>query len=84
MDSSYWEQLQYTGDTRLEMLITYAVSGDARLAANAIEAFAESDADGGLMQGAYPTRLNPMSSPRSRLPGWACSRTGRWSSPIPP
>jgi alpha-L-rhamnosidase len=58
MDSSYWEQLQYTGDTRLEMLITYAVSGDPRLARQAIEAFAESDVDGGLVQGAYPSRLS--------------------------
>lgn len=57
MDSSYWEQLQYTGDTRLEMLITYAVSGDSRLGRQAIEAFAESDVDGGIMQGAYPSRL---------------------------
>jgi alpha-L-rhamnosidase len=56
MDSSYWEQLQYTGDTRLEMLITYVVSGDPRLARQAIEAFAESDVDEGLMQGAYPSR----------------------------
>jgi alpha-L-rhamnosidase len=56
MDSSYWEQLQYTGDTRLEMLITYAVAGDPRLAEQAIDAFGESRADGGLVQGRYPTR----------------------------
>jgi alpha-L-rhamnosidase len=56
MDSAYWEQLQYTGDTRLQMLISYAVSGDSRLAEQAIAAFAESDTDGGLQQGAYPSR----------------------------
>lgn len=56
MDSAYWEQLQYTGDTRLQMLISYAVSGDARLAQQAIESFAESEADGGLQRGAYPSR----------------------------
>jgi hypothetical protein len=56
MDSSYWEQLQYQGDTRLQMLISYAVSGDPRLAEQAIESFAESDVHGGLQQGAYPSR----------------------------
>jgi hypothetical protein len=56
MDSSYWEQLQYQGDTRLQMLISYAVSGDPRLAVQAIDAFAESDVHGGLQQGAYPSR----------------------------
>ena len=58
MDSAYWEQLQYTGDTRLQMLISYGVSGDPRLAAQAIDAFAESNADGGLEQGAFPSRSN--------------------------
>jgi alpha-L-rhamnosidase len=56
MDSSFWEQLQYAGDTRLEMLITYAVGGDPRLALQAIDAFAESNVEGGIMEGAYPSR----------------------------
>ncbi len=56
MDSAYWEQLQYTGDTRLQMLISYAVAGDPRLAVQAIDVFAESDTQGGLQQGAYPSR----------------------------
>jgi hypothetical protein len=56
MDSAYWEQLQYTGDARLQMLISYAVSGDPRLALQAIDAFAESNVEGGLEQGAYPSR----------------------------
>jgi alpha-L-rhamnosidase len=55
MDSAFWEQLQYTGDTRLEMLIAYAVAGDARLAEQAIDAFAETNADGGLVWGAAPS-----------------------------
>lgn len=56
MDSAFWEQLQYAGDTRLEMLITYAVGGDPRLALQAIDAFAESNVEGGIMEGAYPSR----------------------------
>lgn len=58
MDTAYWEQLQYGGDTRLQMLISYAVTGDPRLAEQAIDAFASSDVEGGLMEGAYPTRGN--------------------------
>jgi alpha-L-rhamnosidase len=56
MDSAYWEQLQYAGDTRTEMLITYAVSGDPRLALQAIDAFSDSNVDGGLVWGAAPSR----------------------------
>ncbi len=56
MDSSYWEQLQYVGDTRLQMLISYAVSGDPRLAIQALDAFAHSNVDDGLIEGAWPSR----------------------------
>jgi hypothetical protein len=58
MDTSYWEQLQYVGDTRLQMLISYAVTGDDRLAVQAIDAFGWSNVDGGLTEGAYPSSLS--------------------------
>jgi hypothetical protein len=63
MDSAFWEQLQYAGDTRLQMLISYAVAGDPRLAEQAIDAFAASDEDGGLMQSAYPSRGSVVIAP---------------------
>ena len=59
MDSSYWEQLQYTGDTRLEMLISYAVSGDARLAEQAIDASPSPMPTVAWSKAAIP-RANPM------------------------
>lgn len=67
MDTAYWEQLQYTGDTRLQMLISYAVSGDPRLAEQAIDAFAASNVDGGLMDGAYPQRAPNVIAPFALL-----------------
>jgi len=67
MDTAFWEQLQYAGDTRLQMLISYAVSGDPRLAEQAIDAFAASNVDGGLMESAYPTRGNNVIAPFALL-----------------
>jgi hypothetical protein len=54
MDTAYWEQLQYIGDTRLEALISYDVSGDPRLGVQAIEAFDGSRSVDGLPQAAWP------------------------------
>jgi len=67
MDTPFWEQLQYAGDTRLQMLISYAVAGDPRLAEQAIDAFAASDVEGGLMEAAYPTRGHNVIAPFALL-----------------
>lgn len=57
MDTAYWEQLQYVGDTRIQALVSYAVSGDPRLATQAIEAFAASRDKEGLIQSRWPANL---------------------------
>ncbi|HEX3472544.1 MAG TPA: alpha-L-rhamnosidase C-terminal domain-containing protein, partial [Silvibacterium sp.] len=55
MDTPYYEQLQYIGDTRIQALISYAVTGDDRLAKQALAAFDESRIPAGLTQSRYPT-----------------------------
>jgi alpha-L-rhamnosidase len=54
-DSPYYEQLQYVGDSRIESLISYAVTGDDRLARQAIGAFNDSRIPDGLTQSRYPS-----------------------------
>lgn len=57
MDTPYWEQLQYIGDTRIQALISYAVTGDDRLAHQAIEAFNNSRIPEGITRSRYPSSL---------------------------
>lgn len=67
MDSAYWEQLQYIGDTRLQALISYAVSGDDRLARQALLAFDDSRVPEGITLSRYPTSLQQFIPPFSLL-----------------
>jgi hypothetical protein len=57
MDTPYYEQLQYAGDTRVQALISYAVAGDDRLARQAIEAFDQSRIPDGITRSRYPSSL---------------------------
>ena len=56
VDAPYWEQLQYVGDTRIDALLSYVLSGDDRLARQAIDQFDRSRSPEGLTQSRYPTR----------------------------
>lgn len=55
MDCPYYEQLMYVGDTRLEVLITYAATGDDRLPRKALRLFDESRKSPGFTQSRYPS-----------------------------
>jgi hypothetical protein len=57
MDTPYYEQLQYVGDTRIQALISYTVAGDDRLARQALQAFDDSRIPEGLTRSRYPSIL---------------------------
>jgi hypothetical protein len=57
MDTPYYEQLQYIGDTRIQALISYTVAGDDRLARQALRAFDDSRIPEGLTTSRYPSSL---------------------------
>lgn len=57
MDTPYYEQLQYIGDTRIQALISYSVGGDDRLGRQALEAFDQSRIPEGITRSRYPSSL---------------------------
>lgn len=54
MDCPYYEQLQYIGDTRIQMMLTYYNSGDDRLPKNALNLFDYSRQKDGYTLSRYP------------------------------
>ncbi|WP_460983693.1 alpha-L-rhamnosidase-related protein [Spirosoma fluminis] len=54
-DCPYYEQLQYTGDTRVQSLISLYVTGDDRLMRKAIMDYDHSRFNDGLTQSRYPS-----------------------------
>ena len=54
-DCPYYEQLQYAGDSRIEALVSYAVSGKDDLGRHALKSIAASQLSTGLTQSRYPS-----------------------------
>ncbi len=67
MDAPYWEQLQYVGDTRIQALISYVMTGDSRLARQAIVNVDDSRIPEGITQSRYPSGLPQFIPPFSLL-----------------
>jgi hypothetical protein len=66
MDCPYYEQLMYVGDTRLEVLATYAITSDDRLPRKAVRIYDSSRiATLGLTQSRYPCRTTQFIPPFS-------------------
>ena len=65
MDTPYYEQLQYVGDTRLQALISLYVAGDDRLVRQALEQFDDSRLPEGITQSRYPSSLAQLIPPFS-------------------
>jgi len=57
MDTPYYEQLQYVGDTRIQALISYTVADDDRLGRQAVAAFDDSRIPEGITRSRYPSNL---------------------------
>ncbi len=57
MDCPYYEQLQYAGDTRIQALVSLYMTGDGRLARNAIEQLDSSRTPEGATYSRAPSRL---------------------------
>jgi len=67
MDTPYYEQLQYIGDTRLQALISLYVAGDDRLVRQAIAHFDESRIPEGITASRYPSELQQLIPPFSLI-----------------
>jgi len=55
VDCPYYEQQQYPGDTRVQMLVNHVLAADPRLTQRAIDLFDYSRRDSGLIGMNYPT-----------------------------
>lgn len=61
MDCPYYEQMMYTGDTRLQMLVSYVMSEEDRLNQRTLELFDWSRQETGFVHERYPSQPKQLS-----------------------
>jgi hypothetical protein len=64
-DCPYYEQLMYVGDTRLQVLVTYATTRDDHLPRKAMVMFDQSRLNTGMTQSRYPSHIRQIIPPFS-------------------
>ncbi len=64
-DCPYYEQLMYVGDTRLQVLVTYATTRDDHLPRKAMYLFDQSRLAWGMTQSRYPSHIRQIIPPFS-------------------
>jgi alpha-L-rhamnosidase len=64
-DCPYYEQMMYSGDTRLQVLVTYAITHDDRLPLKTLALFDASRMVNGLTQSRYPSHVRQTIPPFS-------------------
>jgi len=60
MDCPYYERLQYIGDARIQLIVSYYNSGDDRLAKNALNLMDQSRQRDGVTTSRYPDNLGQL------------------------
>ncbi|MFZ4682723.1 MAG: hypothetical protein ACOYMS_09490, partial [Terrimicrobiaceae bacterium] len=78
VDSPFYEQMMYMGDTRLEMLMTYISSGDDRLPRRGIKLIAGSRDACGLTAERYPSDARQESATFSMIWIWMLHDFAFW------
>ena len=78
-DSPYYEQLQYIGDTRLEILMTYVLNANVTLPLRALELLDQSRHQwGGLAAARFPSRGPQLITPFSLIWIWCVRDLMLW------
>ncbi|MCC6416358.1 MAG: hypothetical protein IT582_10660 [Opitutaceae bacterium] len=78
VDCPYYEQLMYVADTRVQMLINHALSGDDRLVRRGIELFDWSRGVNGFVRMHYPSSIRQESATFAMIWPWMLHDYALW------